>query len=386
MSITALQHHLNLYDRLSDRNAESTHYRSILEEVLGISLQHAVISTSEHAAPFNFATTVSYALPQLAIQGAAMRPPAQIVILVASLVPFDNRHHPRGFLTEDGIRFHLFPKRLNKSCSMLQGAVDVTSRKDSPAFLAKYPWLQPLLTQAPAFCDAAHQMAAIMEMMTTRWSPLGSSGNVTIRPFEEVARGMLMRLLEAKDPWVCRLLFNSATRHAIAESLSGTFCAWGAQHGSFLFWQCHGEKTRRLVEKEGCLVNANIKIPITHDSILHALSTREIVPGVFLALMVISFLPGLAVAGGPKQPAYYRAMIRAAKSVDAKLTRNEDLSTYGYWSVDLTRVSPNAKCSGNIPAVGAGLWLTEKVCDPHWLCDQLNQCSVLPIPEALSYD
>jgi hypothetical protein len=386
MGVSALQHHLSLHDKLSDRKGESEYYRSLLEEVLGISLQRAVISTSEHAAPFNLAHSVSYALPQLAIQGAKLRSPARVVILVASLVPFDNRHHPRGFLTEDGGRFHLFSKRLEKTCSYLQGPVDVSSRKDGAAFFSRFPWLQPLLTRSPRFSDAAQQLSAIMETMVSRWSPLGAGGQVTIQPFEEVARGMLIRLLEANDPWLCRLFFDANIRRAIAVSLSGTFCAWGEHHGSFLFWHCSGKKPRRLVEENGSLINADIAIPITRDSLLNALTTRTIVPGVFLALMVISYLPGLAVAGGPKQPAYYRTMIRAANGVDANITRSEDMSTYGYWCVDMTLVSPNADSGGNIPAIGAGLWLTEKSCDASWICDQLDRCPVLPIPEAVSYD
>src|SRR3954464_9356016 len=49
---SALAHHLDLYDRLADRRRESAVYRALLEDVLGFSLEHAVISTSEHAAPF----------------------------------------------------------------------------------------------------------------------------------------------------------------------------------------------------------------------------------------------------------------------------------------------------------------------------------------------
>lgn len=386
MSVSALQHHLSLHDKLSDRKGESGYYRSLLEDALGVSLDHAVISTAEHAAPFNLAHSVSYALPQLAIQAAKLRSPARVVILVASLVPFDNRHHPRGFLIEGGGRFHLFPKRIEKTCSFLQAPVDVSSREDAAAFFSRFPWLRPLLTQSPRFSDAARQISAIMEAIASKWSPLAADGLVTIRPFEEVARGMLIRLLEANDPWLCRLFFDAKTRRSIADSLSGTFCAWGEHHGSFLFWHCREGKPRRLVEENGKLINAEVSIPITRDSLLDALRARSIVPGVFLCLMVTSYLPGLAVAGGPKQPAYYRDMIRAANGVDAKVFRSEDISVYGYWCVDMTLVSPNANSGGNIPALGAGLWLTEKSCEAAWICDQLDKCPVLPIPEAVAYD
>src|SRR5205085_5682694 len=122
--------HLDLYDRLADRRRESAVYRALLEDVLGFSLEHAVISTSEHAAPFNYSSTVSYALPQWAIQRAGLRPAARVVIMVATLVPFDNRHFPRGFVQDGGRPLHLFPKRMNKSCPMLQPPVNLETRAD----------------------------------------------------------------------------------------------------------------------------------------------------------------------------------------------------------------------------------------------------------------
>ncbi|MGH7488919.1 MAG: hypothetical protein ACREMY_25450, partial [bacterium] len=137
---SGLAHHLDLYDRLADRRRESARYRALLEEVLGFSLQDAVISTSEHAAPFNFASSVSYALPQWAIQLAGLRPAARIVIMVASLVPFDNRHYPRGFMQDGAPPFNLFRNRVMKSCPMLQPPVDLDARpeiqKESARFLA----------------------------------------------------------------------------------------------------------------------------------------------------------------------------------------------------------------------------------------------------------
>jgi hypothetical protein len=343
-----------------------------------------VISTAEHAAPFNFASSVSYALPQLSIQIAGLRPPARIVILVGTLVPFDNRHYPRGFILEDGRRFNLFSKRIRKSCPVLQPAVNVESRDDSGPFLERYPWLRPYLTGSMSFSDAGHQMSAIMEAMAAHWFA-ATPCPVTIRSFEEVARRMLMRLLEAHDPWLDRVLLDPAARGSVAESLMGTFCAWGHRHGSFLFWNRRGERLSRFVEHDQCLVDDDIKVPLTRDSLLNALAAGTILPGVFLSLMMTSYLPGLAVAGGPKQPDYYRAMIRAANAVGG-VSRGPELSTYGYWCVDLSRVTPDRTATKHIPAEGAGLSLTTGTCDAAWLCEQLALCPILPIPPMPSYD
>jgi hypothetical protein len=379
-----LEHHLDLYARLVDRRAEAPAYRAILEEVLGFSLRQAVVSTSEHAAPFNHASAVSYALPQLALQYSGRCPPARIVILVGTLVPFDNRHYPRGFLLEDDRRFNLFTQRVSKSCPMLQPPASVEGRKESRAFLETYPWLAPYLTGATSFPDAGHQMSAIMEAMAARWFDAQPSP-VAIRSLEEVARRILIRLLAARDPWLDRLLFDRAARASVAQSLTGTFCAWGARHGSFLFWERRGDRLGRFVEEDGCLVGEGSRVPLTRDALLSGLETNAILPGVFVSLLATSYLPGLAVAGGPKQPDYYRAMIRAANDVGG-LRRGEELSTYGYWSVDMNRVTPSPADPQPIPKEGAGLSLTTRPCDAEWICGQLAGCPVLPIPPRPSYD
>jgi len=384
---SGLLHHLDLYDRLADRRRESAGYRAHLEEVLGFSLQEAVISTSEHAAPFNFASSVSYALPQWAIQRAGLRPPARIVITVATLVPFDNRHYPRGFVQDGAPRLNLFPNRVMKSCPMLQPPVDLEARveirKETVPFLAKYPWLRPLLTGSVPFQDAADQMCAVMEAMAAKWFP-AAPNPVTVRSMEEVARRMLVRLIASRDPWLDRMLFDPSVRSLIAQRLMGTVCAWGAHHGSFLFWNRRGERLGRFVEEDRCLVDGDTRVPLTREAILNGLLTRSILPGVFLSLLVISYLPGLAVAGGPKQPDYYRVMIQAANEVGG-LTRGEELSTYGYWCVDMSRLTPNRAATRQIPKDGAGLSLTDGTCDAEWLCEQLAQIPVLPIPPTVTY-
>jgi len=384
---SGLAHHLDLYDRLADRRRESAGYRAVLEEVLGFSLQEAVISTSEHAAPFNFASSVSYALPQWAIQRAGLRPAARIVITVAALVPFDNRHYPRGFVQDGAPRLTLFPNRVMKSCPMLQPPVDLEARvaiqAEATQFLGKYPWLRPLLTGPQSFQDAAHQMCAVMEAMAAKWFP-GAPNPVTVRSMEEVARRMLVRLISSRDPWLDRLLFDPSVRSLIAQRLMGTVCAWGAHHGSFLFWNRRSERLGRFVEEDGCLVDGDTRVPLTREAILNGLLTRSILPGVFLSLLVISYLPGLAVAGGPKQPDYYRDMIQAANEVGG-VSRGEELSTYGYWCVDMNRLTPHRAATKHIPKDGAGLSLTDGTCDAEWICEQLGQVPVLPIPPTVTY-
>jgi hypothetical protein len=223
-----------------------------------------------------------------------------------------------------------------------------------------------------------------MEVMAARW--FGTPAfPVIIQSLEDVARLMLIRLLNAHDPWLDRILFDYATRRFVAESLMGTFCAWGINHGSFLFWSCRDGRLGRFVEVDQCLMDGDIKIPITRQALLEGLTAKAIMPGVFLSLMMSSYLPGLAVAGGPKQPAYYRAMIEVANAAGS-LHRGPELSTYGYWCVDMTSLTPNRTDTIRIPAAGAGLSLANGACDAAWLCEQLALCPILPVPPMPSYD
>lgn len=380
----ALEHHLELYNRLADRSVVSAPHYKLLEDVLGFSLENAVISTSEHAAPFNFASSVSYVLPQWSIQRAALRPPATIVVLVGTLVPFDNRHYPRGFLFDNGKRFNLVGQKVAKSCPALQPPVDVRQREGGDAFVATYPFLRPHLTGEIPFTDVGHQIASVMEKMASTWIA-NEPSPVRILSLEEVARRLLIRLLEERDPWLEKMLFDRPTRHKIFQGLMGTFCAWGLRHGSFLFWKGTTDRIGRFVEENDCLVSDELSIPLTREALIDALKERRIWPGVYLCLTVISYLTGLAVAGGPKQPDYYYAMIRVANEVGG-MNRELSLSTYGYTCMDLTRVTPNKDEPRKFPLRGAGLWLSQGQTDPSWFCNQLSTIPVLPTPPAPTYD
>jgi hypothetical protein len=381
---SALNHHLDLHDQLTSRDEESLEYSSILEEVLGFSIRNTLISTAEHAAPFNYASSVSFLLPQMVVQMACRRATRPILMLVGSLVPFDNAHYPRGFLLENGRSINLFTQRVQKSCPLLQPPATIRPGNEANRFLQTFPWLRPQVTGAIAFSDAAQQISNIMEAIAGRWFA-GHSRPATILPLEEVARRMLIRLLDRNDGWLDRLLFDSSTRRGVMESLMGTFCAWGARHGSFLFWNRLGDRLGRFVEDEGCLAGSGVRVRLTRGSIRDGLETKSILPGVFLSLLAVSFLPGLPVCGGPKQPEYYRTMIRAANAVGT-LKRTEKISTYGYTSVDMSQLTTNPTAARPIPKTGAGLALANGTGDPEWLCQQLSLASFRPPPAMPGYD
>ncbi|HEX2095061.1 MAG TPA: hypothetical protein VHG28_21860 [Longimicrobiaceae bacterium] len=372
--ISALAHARGAARRLLARDSAGEAYRALLEAAAGVSLEGGVVSTSEHIAPYNLASTVSFALPQLAVRGEEGNGRRTVVVFAGALVPLDNSHYPRGFYLPDAPperRFNLFPQHRRKCAPLLLPPVRVPDLPGGAEFLRRFPWLDPLAAGEAAFPTYAHQMAACMEAMAGRWVP-GGAERFRVLPLEEVARRMLVGLLENGDPVLDRLLFDAGTRERLLHGLHGVFCAWGDRRGSFLFWAARDGRLHRLWEEGGRLTDGSGGFPLDRAGVAAALSDGRLWPGVFLSLLAVSYLPGVPVAGGPKQLRYYRSMVRAVNSTGAA-SRDEELSVLGYMTTDVGRLRPGPGRPGRIPAHGTGLALAGAPLDAEWLREELDQ-------------
>jgi hypothetical protein len=379
--MTGLELHQHLFDQLSRRGAEGRVYRRLLEEILGFPVENVLISTAEHTAPFNRAHTVSFLLPQLILQQAGLKPRAPILILAASLIPLDNEHYPRGFLLPQG-RFNLFPCRQRKKSPALLPPAKALEKTGAPAFFSRYPWLRRVFQEERSHTSYARQISGCMEGMAQQWFPEAPPGNVRVRPLEEVARQMLIRLLEADDALLGQLLFDNRIRGLVARDLLGIFCAWGQTQGSFYFWGAQDAGVARLREENGHLLGASWRIPLEKDSLLDFLRAGRLWPGVFLSLLMVSFFPNLPISGGPKQLHYYRLMIWAANRLDCA-PREERLAGYGYMILDFTGMRLGRENGGLLPSCAPGLALADAQLDPDWLAAELSRLPLLPFPEVI---
>ncbi len=280
-------------------------------------------------------------------------------------------------------RFNLYPSRMNKAAPLMLPPVDGTTRSKADNFFQSYSWLKETFNKVATFETYAHQLSACMEVISGKWFEGVAGPELKVRPLEAVARQMLLRLIEEGDVVIDSILFDPRLRGEIARRLHGVFCAWGERQGSFLFWGNRDSRASRLQEHEGALVGSNIKVVLAKDSVADALRKGQLWPGVFLSLLVVSYLPGLPISGGPKQLQYYRSMIRAANSLGIEV-RPEDLSQLGYMTFDLCDLRlrrGNSQCFSDF---GTGLALSRSGFELDFLIEQMSAIEVVD-PWAILY-
>lgn len=374
MNGSALAHHVDVRRGLRCRDARGTAYREALERALGMTLDNVIVSTAEHIAPFNVADTVSFLLPQLVLNALRPESACRVLVLGGALVPLDNRQLPRGFVLPTRSRerraFQLLPQHVRKRSVVLQPAVTSTALRPGAAeFFGRFPWLHEAFAAAPPD-GYAGQMSRCMEHMVRRWGFEGTAGRVSVRPLEDIARAMLLDLLEREDELTCRLLFDRVVVARLKDDLHGLFCAWGHQHGSFLFWEARSDGSVGRMQLAGDrLVGEGIEVPLASEPLHAAVAARRLWPGVFVSLCLVSMLPGIPVSGGPKQMRYYRRMLDvASRLLDRPM--DTELCLYGYMCLDPAELRP-AHDAVPVARGGTGLDLVERPADAEFLRAQL---------------
>jgi hypothetical protein len=325
------------------------HYAEILREETDCGASgNIVISTADHAAPFNRLGTLSFALPAIANQiiGNGNH---KILLLPGSLIPCDNRLYPRGLFlpgeSEPPRRINFVPKNCIKASPLLIPPVEA----------AKFgPFEKDIGTLDAG--SYAHQLCHLMKRMASGWVRPAGDIQLDVKPLECAASRILIRLLEENDGYASRLLFDPQFRSRLYTGLEGTFCAWGKRHGTFLFWirgAC-GRVRRLAFDSKNPESELDAAVLNDRGECINALKEKLIFPNGFLSLFLISYLPGIPVVGGPMQWRYYRKMIRVCNAL-FEMKRPLKLSRYGYMCVDPRGLS----CySGEpIPKFGSGMYL-----------------------------
>lgn len=372
-SSSALSLHEGIAARLLDRSVVSESHCIALETAIECPLQCAVVSTAEHAAPFNYSSTVSFLLPQLALAGPL--PERRIVVLAASLVSMENSDHPRGIAlpsTEESPRYvNSYPRSRYRNASL--ALVPPCTAFLAAEALRDFPWLFEALSTVP-HVDYAAQLCTIMEAITARWLHGAAAGRVRVLPSESVAASLLADWIDADDETVAAVLFDAGVRRSIAERLRGVPCAWDEQRGTFLFWGADRDRARcvPLHEHDGELVGDGFRIALGAGTIAAALRQRRLLPGGFLSLFCLSWLTGVPVAGGRRQAAYWPAMISCLDEVLGGATSKGGLSVWGYdvCALEGLRVGEGAS-TWRLPSHGSGLALTSAAWGIEELLDAL---------------
>jgi hypothetical protein len=361
---------------------------SLLEETLGFSVGGAVVSTAEHADPFNIAVAPTFLLPQLVLNRQTDAP-TSILILAASIVSTGNEGYPRGFLLPEPLeghrRFNMLRDRdRGRSLSWLPPKV-MDDFQSSPAltraFFEKYDWLAPLFRGTTGWASYADQMATIMTSMADAWMG-GRPHGMRVALQEDVARRMLMRLIEDEDPNVRALLFDDPTRNCLREAFRRVPHAGIGGPGTFLFWGRSEEgKDVRLDESGGLLRGRGFEAALKASVIHRGLAQRTLWPGLFLSLLCVSWLPGLSVVGGIRQTLYWPLMVDILNSL---LGGDREGAAFNIWGYSDYRIGGIRGLSGNpieVPEKGTGLFLADLVRAGETISDVL--ATPYPDPEDL---
>lgn len=372
-----MQRAASLHDALGQRMAGAEAYRHLLAGIVGADLDSCLVSTAEHLAPFNHATTVSFLWEQLLAAATEQVEPKSLVVLGGSLIPLDNADYPRGFLLPGNAfpptRVNLWSQRHRKAVPLLLPVIDMPV--EAQAFLAAHPYLTPTLV-ASNHADYASQLAAVMEAIGSRWRLNGMSPTLLVRPLEAVAADLLATLLNRRDALLMRLFEDADARAWLWQKLHGVFCAWDDGHGTFLLWSAAADGALLpLREQNGRLVGRGVSIPFDPEVIAAGLASRQLLPNVPLSLLAVSWLPGIPIAGGPKQVLYWRHMIEAFNHVlRPEQARPATLSQYGYGQIRLD----NALAALGIPRFGTGLALAKQEINAKTAQALIASCQEIP--------
>jgi len=138
-------------------------------------------------------------------------------------------------------------------------------------------------------------------------------------------------LLESKDNFVWKTLFDPVWRETVTKEFDGIYGAWnysGPNTGTHFFWGFHGDDgvEYRLVLDGNKLVNPDGKvepIDLTPEAISKALTEGIIIPSIFTKFSLVAFYLGAKTMGGPGQTEYTGKLHKAWLNVLTKLDKDE---------------------------------------------------------------
>jgi hypothetical protein len=375
-------------DRIFDK------YINIVRNIVGFPLDAALLSTAEHLAPFNTASGVSFLFPQLALQAAGLAARRDLVVLAASLISLNNADYPRGFYAPFGFgpegrdRLNLKPRSLPTRspltllgpCRLAELRSGASGGRAAADFFRAYPWLEPLFEADRPWDSYADQLAGIMEAITGPWFTGHDVGAVRVFACEDVARLALIRLIEDGDECVMAILFDAEGRARLRAALAGVDGAGGERGGTSWFWgvvQGRGGPRKVAVhEADGWLVGPGLRLEWSPGSIVGALRSRQLWPGILLSLFCVSWLPGLPVGGGSRQRRYWPEMARA---LDDALPgrRRGPLSVFNHHRLPFGSLTLRPSLPWTLPSRGTGLALASGV-DPGHVVAQFDRIEAAP--------
>lgn len=143
------------------------------------------------------------------------------------------------------------------------------------------------------------------------------SPNLIYLELEEVVRKVILNFHLDCDTIINRIMFNDKYQISLLNHFDNVPDAFSLEHhwGTFLFWAVpKGERYRiQLWKKGNTLASEDGKyvLPLTPAAVREALEKKEIIPGLMLNFIILSFYYGLKCLGGFSQVNYLTFMKEA---------------------------------------------------------------------------
>ncbi len=302
------------------------------------------VSTAEHTAPISTPDMLNSALHSTVGMFGSDNPHLQnLIILSCSGVSFSNTlSFSRGFLYHFFTKGHInnnqltFFGRANDAKTVfsappytINNIIDIKNRLES---LGREGHLEQkevdkLRLMLDNIYSVPHPLTATDygdQLTITNyffWKSLFSSYKRHVPDYimlsqEKIVLKLLINYHLQQDTIIHRLLFNPDFHPLIEKYFEGITGAFTKDHnyGTFLFWGISKDNHRiQLFRKGNQLISKDRKysVALEPNAITGAIQNKELIPGLMLTFILLSFYYGLLLGGGASQPTYLTAMKKA---------------------------------------------------------------------------
>lgn len=271
---------------------------------------NSFISTADHhhllCHPFFVNSTL---LQSLVHQSQGLK---TVITLGCAGISLDNSSFPRGLfyhderLTEERLRFFTLKHRRMPVYGLPAYEEKNLQDEDLEKILERIYFRKEILERTKY-----RDQATIANYFAWKQIPGQEQTNLIYIDQESVAVKLLGSLLKTENV-ITKILTTPAGLDAFQNhfrDMTGSFTTSGDK-GTFLFWAIKNGRRERLIRDGKSLIikGGSLRIPLTPESLMQALSEETIYPSMALTLSILSFYYGLTLGGGFSQVEYLSQM------------------------------------------------------------------------------
>lgn len=288
-----------------------------------------IISTADHHSLLNY--KLLYNSNLLFAEIAKMLKLPFAVAPASGNVPLLNKSYPRGFYFK-GKKFNFFTERRSKIPLFLFDLKLLANRKEGlKSFILncgdgnltkeEEKFLEFLFFEALEIEKASHSHDNFSDQLTLLnyklWkyyyekSLRAYTPDLIYLQATPLFTNSIIEELKNEDSLVSLILFNKAVRKVFLKHFNGIYGAWDNTGGTHFFWGISDKKRftgLRIDNDSNALAGKDFHLPIERETIINKLATNEIVSGLFLDYLIITFLGGFITLGGFNQLEYLPQM------------------------------------------------------------------------------